>query len=302
MPEIEIIEGIKVKIGRRRSQIIECKNMVITIRTEHERKRDPNTPGKYAEFNYAKRKERRISILKQICYNSFSPNETVFLTLTFDPKKFPDKDLKNVTVTHGEFKLFIKRMNNHYENFKYISTFAQQGNGNWHYHLICNLPPETKESEIYRIWKNGLIKLSAITTDDTFRKKMNYMIKNMNESADKLRGRKGYLCSKNVERDLTITSWRFEDQQEFQDVTNQIMQGSAYKTYEVKRHLGIKGEYLNAETGEILDNFIPYAEITEELKQQGFEDCTAEYVYYNATVKFPERFKPLVTATPRKKK
>ena len=80
------------------------------------------------------------------------------------------------------------------------------------------------------------------------------------------------------------------------------MQGSAYKTYEVKRHLGIKGEYLNAETGEILDNFIPYAEITEELKQQGFEDCTAEYQYYNATVKFPERFKPLVTATPRKKK
>ena len=45
-----------------------------------------------------------------------------------------------------------------------------------------------------------------------------------------------------------------------------------------------------------------YEEITEELKQQGFEDCTAEYQYYNATVKFPERFKPLVTATPRKKK
>ena len=302
MPEIEIIqEGIKVKIGRNRTKITDCRNMVITIRTDYERKRNPNTPGKYSDSNYAKRKKMRATALKQICYNSFEPNGSVFLTLTFDPKKFPDKDLKNVTVTHGEFKLFIKRMNDHYNNFKYISTFAQQENGNWHYHLICNLPVETAEYDIYRIWKNGFIKLYAITNDN-FKKRINYLIKNMNESADKLRGRKGYLCSKNVERDLTITSWKLEDQQEFQDVTNQIMQGNAYKSYETKKHIGIKIEYLDETTGEIFEDLIPYQEITEDLKKQGFEDCTAEYVYYNATVKFPERFKPLVTATPCKKK
>ena len=109
MPEIEIIEGIKVKISRNRTQIVNCQNMVITISTDHERKRNPNTPGKYSDSNYAKRRKQRAIALKQICYNNFSPNETVFITLTFDPKKFPDKDLKNVTVTHQEFKLFIKK-------------------------------------------------------------------------------------------------------------------------------------------------------------------------------------------------
>ena len=51
---------------------------------------------------------------------------------------------------------------------------------------------------------------------------LDYLIKNMNESAEDLKGKHGYLCSKAIERDIEVVSWRAEQEKEFDEAFERV--------------------------------------------------------------------------------
>ena len=138
------------------------------------------------------------------------------LTLTFDGRLQPEKQFSDIKTTHKEFKKFVQRVNDHYDNFRYVATFSRQKNGNWHYHMICNFPITIAPGEVRKLWKNGSFYITQIETNDEMETVIKYVISNMNESTAEMHGNHGYLCSKAIERDKVITSWREEQEAEYQ--------------------------------------------------------------------------------------
>lgn len=165
--------------------------------------------SKYNKLNYKRRKSYRINAVRELVYNNFNANSCCMLTLTFD------KNVSNLDIAHNEFKKFIQRMHYKYNGFAYVGTFAKQKRGAWHYHLICNLSSDTDPLFIKNIWKNGAVYISKIEGGSDLREKVNYCIKNMNEmSDDYLKEEKGYLCSKGLQRNIVLCSWKYNDVEE----------------------------------------------------------------------------------------
>ena len=113
------------------------------------------------------------------------------LTLTFDGRLQPEKQFSDIKTTHKEFKKFVQRVNDHYDNFRYVATFSRQSNGNWHYHLICNFPKTIAPGEVRKLWKNGSFYITQIETNDEMATVMKYVISNMNESTAEMHGNHG---------------------------------------------------------------------------------------------------------------
>lgn len=297
MSDYEIVHGIKFKISRHGTEVIDCENMVFNTDFGKQMQHDQNVVGKYADFNYAKRIKKRAQKVRDICKNSFEAGKAMFVTLTFNPKLFDKTSLNDLSFTHSEFKKFIKRVNTHFEGFKYIATFARQGNGNWHYHMICNLSNDKDMKILYSLWESGYISCSLIYNQEYYYNCINYLIKNMNSSADDLKRIRGYLFSRNIERDIIVTSWRAEDVSAYDNIKQDIMQSNVYKKYEVRQRIGIKATTPDPDTGEVVEHILINAELTADAIKQGYYDFQTIYTHYGSDKKYEDSFEPIETAT-----
>lgn len=304
----EIIKNAyKIKIGRHRTQVTTYENMRLQttqpIKEEKPKKIKPSIPSNYAALNYHNRMKQRRKALKELCYNNFAMTKVSMVTLTFDSAAHnTGKSFTDLATAHNEFKKFIQRVNDHYDNFMYAATFSRQTNGNWHYHMLCNFDHQMKNEDIRHLWKNGITHITYIDTTTLFRTEVEYLISNMNEVSGELNGKHGYLYSKSMEKDIEITSWRSEHEKDFTEAFERVNNSSRKILYETKTHLGIMGKQINEGTGEEFEVTIPDMEINPLLEQAGYESWDTTYTHLSSHADFSDKFSPLVNATPRQKK
>lgn len=142
-----------------------------------------------------------------------------FITLTFDPKKFKDKNLRDINFVDYEFKKFIQRFNYRFScNLKYITVREFHKSGRLHLHMICDwdkkILDENENRKIERwlaekIWKNGFVDIKTLDNVDNVGA---YITKYMTKFDDDMtiwafKGRKLYLCSRGLERPLVYKDY-----------------------------------------------------------------------------------------------
>lgn len=306
MGEEYIKDGFKLKIGRKRTHITTYEDMVLQtthpIKKDKQKKIKPSIPSDYANFNYHNRMKKRRQEIREICWNNFDLPHVVMLTLTFDQNGHKEKNFTHLEEAHREFKKFIQRVNSHYQDFRYIATFSRQQNGNWHYHIMCNFQHSITNSDIKALWKNGITYVSYISKREDYNSAIQYLTDNMNESADALKGKHGYMCSRSVQRDIQLVSWREEQFNEFLEAFEKVKESNRTILYETKNHLGVKGTRVDEETGEVFEVHLPDRELNPTLKNAGYEEWETVYTHLKSAVDFSDKFAPLKPATlhPRK--
>lgn len=303
---MEIENAYKLKIGRKRTQITTYENLQLAtsepIKPETPKKikkqvpKLPSEESAFAGYNYYKRMKKRREVIKELAYNNFDVPNVVMITLTFSG------GYEELAVANHEFNLFTKRLNSHYAGLKYIATYSRQSNLNWHYHVLCNFDKRIKNETIGAIWKKGMTYITYINTNDEFKNTIEYIIANLNECKEEKRGKRGYLASKNLERDIEVTSWRSEDEQQFNEIFPTIEATPRKILYSTKQHLGIQGRMVNEETGEVAKVTIPKREINPLLEDAGYESWDTTYTHLSSSARFTDKFAPLQPATPQPKK
>lgn len=303
----EFIEnGYKIKIGRRRTQVTTYENMQLQtthpIKDTNKKKIKPCIPSNYADFNYHNRIKKRASTLKEIANNSFEYTNVVMITLTYDKNEIESADYTDLEQSHYEFKKFVQRVNTHFDNFRYIATFNRQSNGNWHYHVLCNLSNDITNNQIYKLWKNGITYVTRIKSEADFRQTIDYLISNMKSASSELKRKKGFIYSKNCQKDIIIDSWHDEQASEFIEAFDRVADAKREILYETRNHLGVKGKSVNEDTGEVAEYHIPDRELTPVLQQAGYESWDTIYTHLSSKADFSDKFAPLLPATPKQKK
>jgi len=305
MSEHIIENGYKVVIGRRRTRVTAYENLRLQttqpIKEDKPKKIKPSIPSDYNGFNYYNRMKARRERIRELAYNNFDTVYSTMISLTFavaDAKA----DYTVLENAHHEFKKFIQRLNDHYTNFKYVATFNRQRNGNWHYHLLCNLPISTRNKEIKELWKNGSTYITRIETQGDFDTVVQYLINNMSEAADDIKRKHGYLSSKNLESNIVLTSYKADDAAEFDAAFERILDSNRKILYSTKNHLGIQGQTVNEETGEVASFTIPDRELDPMLENAGYESWDSTFTYLTSSARFDEKFSDILPATPKPKK
>ena len=306
MGEEYIKDGFKIKIGRKRTHITTYENMKLQttqpVKKDKQKKIKPSIPSDYANFNYHNRMKKRRQEIREICWNNFDLPHVVMLTLTFDQKNNTEKNFTHLEEAHREFKKFIQRVNSHYQDFRYIATFSRQQNGNWHYHIMCNFQQSITNAEIKTLWKIGITYVSYIVTRDGYNRAIQYLTDNMNESADALKGKHGYICSRSIERDIQLVSWREEQFNEFLEAFEKVKENKRTILYETKNHLGVKGTQVDEDTGEVFEIHLPERELNPMLENAGYKEWETIYTHLKSEADFSDKFAPLKPATLRPKK
>ncbi len=306
MGEEYIKDGFKIKIGRKRTHVTTYENMVLQttqpIKKDKPKKIKPSIPSDYANYNYHNRMKKRRQTVRELCWNNFDLPHVVMLTLTFDQSSQPKKEFTHIKTAHYEFKKFIQRVNSHYMDFRYITTFSRQQNGNWHYHVMCNFPQSITNSEISALWKNGLTYITYINTRELYNTAIQYLIDNLNESSDSLKGKHGFMYSKSMEKDIELVSWREDQFNEFLEAFEKVKDNKRKIMYETRNPLGVKGTRINEETGEEFEIHLPDRELTQALKDAGYEEWETVYTHLTSSADFSDRFAELKPATLRPKK
>lgn len=82
--------------------------------------------------------------------------DTKFLTLTFA------QNITSLTDANYQFKLFIKRLKYHYNDFFYLSVPEFQKRGAVHYHIIINLPYLPKKI-VDDLWSLGFTFIEKVS-------------------------------------------------------------------------------------------------------------------------------------------
>lgn len=202
--------------------------------------------------------------------------------------------------THKEFDKFIKRMNHYFDDFIYIATFSRQRNGNWHYHMICNIDDTISEQELQKIWGMGMIKKKIIDSEKYFKNGMNYLIKNLDSIRAELKGRSGYKRSRNAMTDIVIDLDKV-DEQKADELCEKIMQSQkVWITYQTEKSIGIMKRYIDEYTGETSE-FVDFdRELSDELKRNGYESLMIKSTSYSIDYRFIELLPPLKIAVRKK--
>lgn len=304
MGEEFIKQGYKIEIGRRRTRVVTYENLRIQtthpIKEQKPKKILPSIPSDYAGFNYYNRIKKRRNTIRELAYNNFEFDKSVLLSLTFDGSAGTDYVI--LENAHREFKKFIQRINSHYNNFKYLSTFNRQRNGNWHYHVLCNFPASISNTTITDLWGKGYTYITRFNQSTRFDVGVQYLIDNMEESAEDTKGKHGYLSSSNLERNIILTSYKVEHEKEFDEVFARIEESNRSILYSTKNHLGIQGETINEETGEIGTFTIPDRELDPMLEDAGYTSWDSIFTYVSSDARFTEKFSAIEVATPKPKK
>ena len=128
MGETIIEQGYKVTIGRKRTRITAYENLRLQtthpIKEDRPKKIKPSIPSNYAGFNYIHRMKMRRERIRELAYNNFDRIFSVMLSLTFEVEN-AKADYTVLENSHHEFKKFIQRINDHYDNFKYMHLLIQ---------------------------------------------------------------------------------------------------------------------------------------------------------------------------------
>lgn len=153
------------------------------------------------------------NVTKRLAIKNFTSGDK-FLTLTFDPKKFTEKELRDVSFTDDLFKKFIKRFNYRFKiKLRYIAVREFHKSGRIHYHMLCDwkkelvFEDEIRENESMLgegVWKHGFVDIKQIDlVDNVGAYIIKYMTKNV--AIEFFRGKKVYLCSQGLERPFVYT-------------------------------------------------------------------------------------------------
>lgn len=170
--------------------------------TKHDRGEDRTDERRQQTVRDARNTTRRLAL------KNFESGDK-FLTLTFDPKKFTEKNLRDVTFTDDLFKKFMKRFNYRYKTkLKYIAVREFHKSGRIHYHMLCDwkkeliFEDEIRENESFlgeKVWKHGFVDIKQLDhVDNVGAYIIKYMTKNV--AIEFFKGKKVYLCSKGLER------------------------------------------------------------------------------------------------------
>lgn len=302
-----IANGYKLKISRHRTHITTYEDMRLQttapLKKDKPKKIKPSIPSNYADCNYYARKRNRRRVVKEIIYNNFALPNVVMITLTFDQKKAQqNQSYTDLSYTHYEFKKFIQRVESHYDDFRYIATFNRQSSGNWHYHLFCNFPPNIPNKTITHLWRNGITYITYIKTQADYQQCMDYLIQNMDQAANELKGKRGYLAPKDIERDKVIKSWNEQHTEEFMEAFERVENAPRTILYETRNHLGVKGKSVDETTGEIREIHLEDRELNPTLEQAGYENWETVYTHLTSSADFSDKFSELKPATPKQKK
>lgn len=305
--ETIIPQGYKITIGRRRTHITTYENLRLQttkpIKENKPQQLKPSVPeqivsepSKYADYNYYLRNQKRRERIRELSYNSFEFEHSVAITLTFA------QTMTNLDEAHYFFKKFIQRVNSHYDGFRYLATFSRQTNGNWHYHMLCNFKPATKNENVAEIWKHGFTYITKFDKQAKFDTAVQYLINNMTSEGNEKRGKHGYLASSNLERNIVLTSYKEQDQEQFDEAFQKILESNRRILYESHFHLGIQGETVDTDTGEIHTYTIPDEELTPMLENAGYKSFDSIFTHITSAARFDEKFGLIQAATPKQKK
>ena len=124
----------------------------------------------------------------------------------------------------------------------------------------------------------------------------------MASSSADTKGKHGYLASKNLERNITITSYKKSDAEQFDNIFPQIQKSHNKILYETKNHLGVIGTNVDEETGEIHEFHIPNQELDAMLENAGYKNWETTFTHLASSARFEEQFSILIPATPKSKK
>lgn len=290
----------KLIAGRNRTIFKESEIPVVYRNPDKEKRKSDSKKSKYEASNYNKRMRQRRCEIRQICYNNFQVGKMSSVTLTFDPD-IVEINMTDLDETHKEFDKFIKRMNHYFDDFIYIATFSRQRNGNWHYHMICNIDDTISEIEIQNIWKIGIVKKKIIDSEKYFKNMTGYLIKNLDDMKDELKGRCGYKRSRNAVNDITIDLDKVTDEQILDELCSKIIQSEkVWIAYTMEKSIGILKKYTDEETGDT-SAFVDFdKELSDELKSKGYENLMIKSTAYSVDYRFIELLPPLKIAVRKK--
>lgn len=153
---------------------------------------------------------------------------------TTDPVKVYDPESNkycDLSYCNKLFKQFIQRMKYHFPLFRYVGVMAQQDSGKWHYHLVCNLN-YIPFDELRTIWGRGAVYFRSfkLTGINGLWKAVRYLQKNMKQA--ELKGEKGYLCSKGLNRNIVYRSWVSNEQAQAKAIEKSLSGNTPNHSYE----------------------------------------------------------------------
>jgi len=138
---------------------------------------------------------RRRNNIRRLALVNFNHLDK-FITLTFK------ENIVDISLSNKLFKQFIQRLRYRLGNFKYLAVIQFQERGAVHYHMLADIG-YIKSEELEKIWGNGFIKINAIdNVDNVGAYIVSYMVKDFMDK--RLRGRKAYFLSKNLDRPKII--------------------------------------------------------------------------------------------------
>ena len=124
----------------------------------------------------------------------------------------------------------------------------------------------------------------------------------MSEAADDIKRKHGYLSSKNLESNIVLSSYKADDAAEFDEAFQRVLESNRKILYSTKNHLGIQGQTVNEETGEIAKFTIPDRELDPMLENAGYQSWDSTFTYLSSAARFNEKFSDILPATPKQKK
>ena len=265
------IERIKITDKRDRLVVTLASDVPMPDLPHGGRKKQDRIESSNWKQNYERTKAKRKYSVEQMCRKAFVAGKCSLITLTFDPSRFAEGNVKNYLFTHNEFHKFIKRIQRKYDNFQYFATYARQENGNIHYHMMCNLSPDNAKSvDVRALWGNGSVVVNFINQQKHFENSIRYLAKTMKEYALEKRYKRAYLTS--IKKDKSYSSTRADDEQEFNKLLDKVTSEHIDGTREVPEKIFsyLAKPIVDENTGEVEFECLFDTELTPELEEQGY--------------------------------
>lgn len=285
MKKIRKESGIKFRVGKYNTEALVYNNAPVPV----------NMKGKSKTFIYAKsevltRELEKESAIREICDNNFSVGSMSIIL------RLPDtKELRNVDTMRYEVKKFIGKINKRYENFMYIATIETRENGEPYCLMLCNLESNVREEELCEIWHGHLGKYTVNSMKYFTEIKENLVATSIHHS-----GKKKYICSKNVKRDIIVDFEHPEHEYLLNEFTRELADGKHEFMGFNQILFGVAVDQKNLKTGKVTTELLLNQKLTEKLKNEGYYYFVYTFNIYSMRESFPEKFH-ITTAKPRGK-
>ena len=183
--------------------------------------------------NYLARKRIRRKKVMNYANMNFNQNNSKFLTIT------THENISDVVRMNKEFKQFIQRLKVIDPYIQYLAVIEFQKRGAIHYHILINMK-YIPQKQLLKVWGLGSVHINAIKKVDNLGA---YLVKYMNKDTDdiRLKGFKGYNCSKGLKEPNELKSWINGDLDKIIKITQELNKHKKMPVYSTKytsEHLG----------------------------------------------------------------